>query len=99
MDLCRFSGDTQPTQNLVHAAPKTTVLIHEATMDNEEVELARMKAHSTVGEAIGIGKEYVLTPLPLHLSAHIFFHEKYVSSAYLADPFLCKIYQNASSCY
>jgi len=52
-----FSGDTQPTLNLVRAGPKATVLIHEATMADEELDLAQMKGHSTVGQAIDIGKD------------------------------------------
>jgi len=51
-----FSGDTRPTQNLVDAAPKVTVLIHEATMVDEELALAQTKGHSTVRQAIDIGK-------------------------------------------
>ena len=62
--LCRFSGDTQPTHNLVRAGPKATVLIHEATMADEELDLAQMKGHSTVGQAIDIGKEFVFLTLP-----------------------------------
>ena len=64
MNFCRFSGDTQPTQNLVRASPKATVLIHEATMEDEQLELAQMKAHSTVGQAINVGKELVPLILP-----------------------------------
>lgn len=63
-NFCRFSGDTQPTQNLVRAGSKATVLIHEATMADEELELAQMKSHSTVGQAVDIGKKFVLSYLP-----------------------------------
>lgn len=58
--VCRFSGDTRPTQNLVDAGPKATVLIHEATMADEELELAQTKGHSTVRQAIDVGKRFVL---------------------------------------
>ena len=56
----RFSGDTRPTQNLVDAGLNATVLIHEATMAEEELELAKTKGHSTVGQAIDVGKRFVL---------------------------------------
>lgn len=36
-----------------------TLLIHEATMADEQVEMARAKAHSTIGQAIDIGKRCV----------------------------------------
>ncbi|KIM44447.1 hypothetical protein M413DRAFT_431468 [Hebeloma cylindrosporum] len=52
-----FSGDTQPTTNLVNAGFNSTVLIHEATMADDEIEMARRKRHSTIGEAITKGKQ------------------------------------------
>jgi hypothetical protein len=98
--LCRFSGDTQPSQSLVQAGANATVLIHEATMADEESELAQIKGHSTVGQAIDIGKRFdfffsfFLIP-SLDSSAHFFIMKKHVSPAYLAHPFLCKIFQDA----
>jgi ribonuclease Z len=38
----------------------STVLIHEATMADDEGALAWQKAHSTVGQAIDIGRRYAL---------------------------------------
>ena len=61
--LYRFSGDTQPTQNLINAGLNATVLIHEATMAEEELELAQQKGHSTVRQAIDVGKRFVLFTL------------------------------------
>lgn len=55
----RFSGDTEPTDRLVRAAKGVTLLIHEATMSDDEVEIARAKKHSTFAEAIDIGTRYV----------------------------------------
>ncbi|TCD68735.1 hypothetical protein EIP91_009881 [Steccherinum ochraceum] len=52
-----FSGDTQPTPNLVKAGQNATLLIHEATMGDDQEELAAQKAHSTIGQALAIGKE------------------------------------------
>ncbi|KAF9006200.1 hypothetical protein BDQ17DRAFT_1352945 [Cyathus striatus] len=51
-----FSGDTMPTENLVHAGRGATVLIHEATMCDDQEEMAKRKAHSTFGQAVGIGR-------------------------------------------
>ena len=56
----RYSGETMPTENLVQAGQKATLLIHEATMADNEAELAYKKAHSTIGQAIDIGKRSVL---------------------------------------
>jgi len=53
----RFSGDTMPTDNLVRIGMNSTVLIHEASMGDDEVEIARRKAHSTVSQAIAIGQK------------------------------------------
>lgn len=43
---------------LVQAGKNTTLLIHEATMADEEVEKAQAKMHSTVSQAVDIGKQY-----------------------------------------
>ncbi|GBE87655.1 hypothetical protein SCP_1103320 [Sparassis crispa] len=51
-----FSGDTLPTNNLVRAGQGATLLIHEATLGDDEAEMARDKAHTTTGQAIDIGK-------------------------------------------
>ncbi|PCH45067.1 hypothetical protein WOLCODRAFT_155082 [Wolfiporia cocos MD-104 SS10] len=50
-----YSADTAPTENLVEAGRNTTLLIHEASMADEEEEMAAAKAHSTASQAIGIG--------------------------------------------
>ncbi|KAF9525128.1 hypothetical protein CPB83DRAFT_860056 [Crepidotus variabilis] len=52
-----FSGDTMPTDNLVWLGQDSTVLIHEATMANEEADIAKKKGHSTIGQAVNIGKK------------------------------------------
>lgn len=51
-----YSGDTQPTSNLEKAAEGVDLLIHEATMQDEEWQLAKAKGHSTVGGAIASGQ-------------------------------------------
>ncbi|RDB18569.1 Ribonuclease Z, mitochondrial [Hypsizygus marmoreus] len=65
-----FSGDTQPTSTLVWAGQKATLLIHEATMADDQAEMATQKAHSTFGQAIAIGKRMTAEHILLtHFSA------------------------------
>ncbi|WFD47013.1 ribonuclease Z [Malassezia furfur] len=52
-----FSGDTMPCAALVEAGQGATVLIHEATMQDDEAELAHAKGHSTIGQAVRIAQE------------------------------------------
>lgn len=52
-----FSGDTRPSPNLIEAASRATLLIHEATFDDSMIEEAKEKRHSTTSEAINAGKE------------------------------------------
>ncbi|KAG9311648.1 beta-lactamase-like protein [Chiua virens] len=51
-----YSGDTIPTQKLVQAGENATLLIHESTMADDQAEMAAAKMHSTVGQAIDIGR-------------------------------------------
>ncbi|KAJ7272678.1 hypothetical protein B0H12DRAFT_1043818 [Mycena haematopus] len=51
-----FSADTLPTQSLVRCGQGTTLLIHEATMGDGEEAMARAKSHSTIGQAIEMGR-------------------------------------------
>lgn len=57
-----FSGDTAPTNSLVRAGQDATLLIHEATMADDQTEMASQKAHSTFGQAVRIGKQYDRSP-------------------------------------
>ncbi|KAM0752304.1 hypothetical protein T439DRAFT_355163 [Meredithblackwellia eburnea MCA 4105] len=51
-----FSGDTMPCDRLVEAGKGATLLIHEATIEDELPEVAHAKGHSTFGQAIDIAK-------------------------------------------
>lgn len=51
-----YSGDTRPTPNLEQAAKGVDLFIHEATIQDEEPEMANRKGHSTVGGAIASGQ-------------------------------------------
>ncbi|WCJ40821.1 tRNAse Z TRZ4 mitochondrial [Euphorbia peplus] len=51
-----YSGDTRPCPELVEAAHGATVLIHEATFEDDLMEEAVAKNHSTTKEAIEVGE-------------------------------------------
>ncbi|CAG0879837.1 unnamed protein product [Darwinula stevensoni] len=51
-----YSGDTRPCNNLVFLGMDCDLLIHEATMEDDMVEAAHIKAHSTVSQALDIAE-------------------------------------------
>lgn len=52
-----YSGDAMPSNNLVIIGNNADLLIHEATMEDELEEDAVVKCHSTVSQAIEIGRQ------------------------------------------
>ncbi|KAF1996359.1 hypothetical protein P154DRAFT_525640 [Amniculicola lignicola CBS 123094] len=50
-----YSGDCRPSEQFVHIGRNSTLLIHEATFDDELLGDAIAKKHSTTSEALGIG--------------------------------------------
>ncbi|KAF2276826.1 uncharacterized protein EI97DRAFT_433059 [Westerdykella ornata] len=50
-----YSGDCRPSGQFAQMGRDTTVLIHEATFDDEMQADAKKKKHSTTSEALGIG--------------------------------------------
>lgn len=50
-----YSGDTMPCENLIRLGADSSLLIHEATMEDELAEDALAKMHSTVSQAIEQG--------------------------------------------
>lgn len=52
----RFSGDTIPAGKLVIAGNNATLLIHEASMADDQLDLATSKMHSTFGQAVDVGR-------------------------------------------
>ena len=50
-----YTGDTRPCRQLTMAGQGATILIHEATMENDLDEMAQQKRHSTTAEAVGDG--------------------------------------------
>lgn len=45
-----------PCDALVEAGNDATLLIHEATLEDDKPEMAEKKGHSTFGQAIDIGR-------------------------------------------
>eukprot|EP00803_Ostreobium_quekettii_P004091 evm.model.scf_112.2 EVM.evm.TU.scf_112.2 scf_112:6839-12772(+) len=52
-----FSGDSRPCNETVEAAKDATLLIHEATFEDDLGDEAKAKKHSTTGEAVRVGAE------------------------------------------
>ncbi|PWZ03741.1 hypothetical protein BCV70DRAFT_154570 [Testicularia cyperi] len=50
-----YSGDTRPAPELVAAGRGCSLLIHEATLEDSQLDMAIAKGHSTFGEAIRVG--------------------------------------------
>lgn len=51
------SGDTMPCETLVKLGQNCDLLIHEATMEDDLMEEAKLKFHSTTSQAIQIGEQ------------------------------------------
>lgn len=49
-----------PCESLVVAGQGASLLIHEATIEDDMPEVARAKGHSTFGQAIDIARRSVL---------------------------------------
>jgi ribonuclease Z len=52
-----FSGDTRPCASVVAAARGATLLVHEATFEDELAGDALAKRHSTLSEALGVARD------------------------------------------
>jgi ribonuclease Z len=51
-----YSGDTMPCDGFIQAAQDATIVIHEATLEDDKPDVAAKKGHSTFGQAIDVGK-------------------------------------------
>jgi ribonuclease Z len=51
---CVAAGDTRPCQAVIDAAKDATLLVHEATFEDELQDEAVAKKHSTTAEALGV---------------------------------------------
>ncbi|XP_073997191.1 ribonuclease Z [Rhodnius prolixus] len=52
-----YSGDTMPSESLVEIGANSDLLVHEATMEDELINEAKCKLHSTTSQAIEIGRK------------------------------------------
>lgn len=52
-----YSGDTTPCEALIDIGKNSDILIHEATMEDALWKEARLKMHSTVSEAVEVGRK------------------------------------------
>lgn len=52
-----FSGDTRPCESVISAGQHVDLLIHEATMGDDLQDEAIAKRHSTISEAIDVGRK------------------------------------------
>lgn len=50
-----YSGDCRPSPALVAAGQNATVLVHDATFEDELLDEAQKRKHSTVTEALDVG--------------------------------------------
>ncbi|GAA5968545.1 hypothetical protein JCM11641_007673 [Rhodosporidiobolus odoratus] len=65
-----FSGDTTPCDALVKAGQGASLLVHEATIEDDMPEVAEAKGHSTFGQAIDVATRMQARHLLLtHFSA------------------------------
>ncbi|OAX79174.1 hypothetical protein ACJ72_06509, partial [Emergomyces africanus] len=51
-----YSGDCRPSRDFARVGADSTVLIHEATFEDDMLQDAMAKRHSTCGEALGVAK-------------------------------------------
>jgi ribonuclease Z len=54
-----YSGDCRPSQEFIAAGQNSDLLIHEATFEDSMLQEAIDKRHSTIGEAIDVGKRFM----------------------------------------
>lgn len=77
-----FSGDTRPSTRFIDIGQKSDLLIHEASLDNDLIEEALAKKHSTVVEAVKVSQlmgcpKVILT----HFSARFSEKHSFIESA------------------
>ena len=49
-----------PSESLAQAGEGASLLIHEATMGDDQEDMAYAKAHSTISQAIDVAKQWAM---------------------------------------
>jgi ribonuclease Z len=75
-----YSGDTRPTDSFTIIGKGATLLVHEATFDDELIGEAVAKKHSTIGEAIQAGKD-----MNARKTALVHFSQRYPKAPAFAE--------------
>ncbi|KAJ6031715.1 hypothetical protein N7540_002447 [Penicillium herquei] len=75
-----YSGDCRPSDKFASIGQDSTVLIHEATFEDDMVGSALAKRHSTMGEALEVGRRMGAQSV---LLTH--FSQRYAKSATLGN--------------
>lgn len=52
-----------PSESLAQAGEGASLLIHEATMGDDQEDMAYAKAHSTISQAIDVAKQWAMQSL------------------------------------
>ncbi|CAH0475182.1 unnamed protein product [Peronospora belbahrii] len=52
-----FSGDCRPSDKLAEKAMNAFLMVHEATFEDDLAQEAKDKAHCTMAEAVGVGRQ------------------------------------------
>lgn len=73
-----FSGDTLPSKDFLRLGRDSSLLIHEATFQDELATMAKQKNHSTVSQAIETGR---LMNAKYTILTH--FSQRYVTMPYI----------------
>lgn len=77
-----FSGDTRPNVNFVEVGMNSDVLIHEASLDDVNIEEALEKKHTTVVEAVRVAQLMKCRSLILtHFSTRFSEESNFIMSA------------------
>lgn len=83
--LC-YSGDCRPSPELVRQASPVSILIHEATFEDEFQDDAIAKRHSTVSEAIAVGRD-----MRAHRTILTHFSQRYIEGPELDESTAAKV--------
>ncbi|KAI5817219.1 beta-lactamase-like protein [Pyronema omphalodes] len=75
-----YSGDTRPTETFTVIGKDATLLVHEATFDDELIGEAIAKKHSTIGEAIQAGRD-----MKARKTALVHFSQRYPKAPAFAE--------------